>query len=77
MEVFKHDLENLFSQLGLASDKDSIELFLSEHSVPASTSLQDATFWTQSQQQFLREALLQDADWSEQIDLLDSRLRRQ
>ncbi|MFD2179273.1 DUF2789 family protein [Veronia pacifica] len=77
MEVFKHNLENLFSQLGLASDSESIEHFLSEHSLSASTPLQEAAFWSLSQKQFLSEALLQDADWSEQIDLLDARLRQE
>ncbi|PKF51484.1 DUF2789 family protein [Enterovibrio nigricans] len=76
MEVFNHNLESLFQQLGLPSEKASIEAFVIQHSLKEGESLTSATFWTTSQKQFLEEAKLQDADWVEQIDLLDTLLRK-
>ena len=70
-----HNLNNLFAQLGLASDEDAIENFIRTHS-PISTSLAlyEAPFWTLAQAGFLREEILKDADWAEVIDELNARL---
>ncbi|WP_028024356.1 DUF2789 family protein [Enterovibrio calviensis] len=76
MEVFTHDLEHLFQQLGLPSDAADIRSFIEEHSLSDEENLLTATFWTTSQRQFLEEAKSQDADWVEQIDILDTLLRK-
>ena len=47
-----------------------------EHVSPAlDVLLADAPFWTPSQATLLREELLEDADWAEVIDRLNSALR--
>ncbi|WP_325891860.1 DUF2789 domain-containing protein [Grimontia sp. NTOU-MAR1] len=76
MEVFNHNLENLFQQLGLPSDSEAITTFIANHHLEAGESLTSAGFWSASQKQFLEEAKLQDADWVEQIDTLDTLLRK-
>jgi hypothetical protein len=35
-----------------------------------------ASFWTQAQASFLREAIEEDADWAELVDQLDVMLRK-
>jgi hypothetical protein len=37
--------------------------------------LADAFFWTDSQKAFLREEILEDADWAEVVDELNLMLR--
>jgi hypothetical protein len=36
----------------------------------------DAFFWTKSQAEFLRDEILDDADWAEVVDQLDVLLRK-
>ncbi len=76
MDTTDHTLTTLFKQLGLPSDKASIEDFISRHSpLPAETALQDAPFWSESQSNFLEEGLEEDSDWAEIIDELDAQMR--
>ena len=75
MDTVKHNLTNLFLQLGLAAEQHDIESFISSHSVDAGVSLEEAVFWTQGQAQFIKESRANDADWSEVVDELDALLR--
>lgn len=76
MDTSKHTLTTLFEQLGLASEKNSIEEFVARHSpLPREIALQDAPFWSESQSHFLEEGLEEDSDWAELIDELDAMLR--
>ncbi len=75
MDTTEHNLATLFQQLGLASDDASIEKFFAEHSLDSATELAEASFWNESQRQFIRESMYEDADWAELIDMLDARLR--
>lgn len=75
MEKSLHDLQELFAQLGLPNSEMAIRQFCAEHFLRDSERLADAKFWTQAQAQFLREGLLEDADWAELIDRLDANLR--
>lgn len=71
-----HSFSELFAQLGLDTDADAIEKFISEHSpLNENTELADAPFWSSSQAQFLREALSADSDWAETVDALNLALR--
>ena len=75
MESSIHQLGDLFRQLGLPDDPASIEAFIAAHRpLPAGVALADASFWTPSQAQFLREELSEDADWAEVVDSLGSLL---
>ncbi len=75
MEAPMHSMSNLFAQLGLPADADSIEHFIAAHS-PLATgiTLADASFWTPAQASFLNEKILEDADWAEVIDELNAEL---
>lgn len=76
MESPVHDLPALFKQLGLASDTASIERFIRNHSPLApACKLADAPFWSPAQAAFLREEILEDADWAEVVDQLNVQLR--
>jgi uncharacterized protein involved in type VI secretion and phage assembly len=76
MESQRHNLANLFAQLGLPSDQAAIDAFIAAHRpLPPQVRLADAPFWTPAQSAFLAEELQEDADWAEVIDGLDVALR--
>lgn len=76
MERPVHSMCNLFAQLGEASDETAINRFIEAHRPLADTvRLHQASFWSPSQACFLRESIVQDADWAELVDTLDARLR--
>jgi hypothetical protein len=77
METTNHSLTDLFRQLGLPSEAAEIEQFIATHRpLPDGVRLADATFWTPSQAQFLREEIGEDADWAEVVDQLNLSLSR-
>ncbi|QKZ07444.1 DUF2789 domain-containing protein [Pseudomonas eucalypticola] len=77
MESPNHSLPALFEQLGLASDPVEIEKFVTSHSpLKPGLKLHEAFFWTPSQAAFLREEILEDADWAEVIDQLNELLHK-
>jgi hypothetical protein len=76
MEAFFHRFSELFSHLGLRSDNVGIQQFIEDHSpLDPSIRLEDAPFWTPAQATFLKEELLEDADWAEVVDQLNNALR--
>jgi hypothetical protein len=77
MENPTHNLPSLFKQLGLPDDAESIDKFIATHS-PLKPELQlaDAFFWSKCQADFLRDEILEDADWAEVVDQLDVMLRK-
>jgi len=74
MELPNHTLSNLFEQLGLDADEQSIEAFIAKHSLPDDVKLIDAEFWTPQQAGFLKEELHEDAEWAPVVDELNVRL---
>lgn len=76
MERPVHNMSNLFAQLGQANDEAAIARFIETHS-PLADNLQlhEAHFWNVSQAGFLRQALVDDADWAEITDQLNAELR--
>jgi len=76
MQEPHHHFSELFAQLGLPNDKQSIAQFLNEHSpLAGDIRLPDAPFWTPAQATFLEEALILDSDWAELADQLSEALR--
>lgn len=72
-----HRFTELFAQLGLPSDEQGIRGFIATHTpLAADLALPEAPFWTVAQAAFLREELLEDADWAEVVDQLNLALRR-
>jgi len=77
MQAPTHSLPSLFKQLGLPSGPTDIEKFVTSHSpLKADVKLADAYFWTPSQAEFLRNEILEDADWAEIVDQLNLMLRK-
>lgn len=77
MEYVFHDFTNLFAQLGLPNDPESIQQFLRTHSpIPAGTRIEDASFWTPAQAAWLKEDIAQDGDWAIVADRLSAVMRR-
>lgn len=67
---------DLFKQLGLANDPDSIAHFIAQHRpVADSVEIYDAHFWTKQQGQLLKEKLKCDDDWAIVVDQLNAALR--
>ena len=76
MDTQPHELCDLFSQLGLASDSDSIEKFIKTHRrLPEEVPISEAPFWSKSQRELLKQAYIQDAEWVPLVDQLNVRLR--
>lgn len=77
MENPTHSLPSLFKQLGLDNDPTGIEQFIATHSpLKPDLHLADAFFWSKSQADFLRDEILDDADWAEVVDQLNVLLRK-
>ena len=75
MERHLHTIGNLFAQLGLPSEAAAIAQFLDTYRPLASdVQLHEAVFWSSSQSNFLREALLDDADWVDVVEELNAEL---
>ena len=78
MEGPTHDLNALCQQLGLPSETEALQAFISQHSPLAEAiELADAPFWTPSQAAFLKADISEDSDWSAVVDGLDVLLRRE
>lgn len=76
MESPMHSMPKLFAQLGLADDEAAIARFIDSHRpLPGNIALHQASFWNASQASFLREAIVDDADWAEVVDTLSAELR--
>lgn len=68
-------LTHLFAQLGLPADGAAIQHYIDLHGpLPADMPLAEAPFWNRAQAAFLREEILEDADWAEVVDELNRRL---
>jgi len=76
MDTAPQDISHLFEQLGLDNSQEAIDTFISSHVIDSHVLLSEASFWNISQQSFLKEALEEDAQWSQVIDQLDTLLRR-
>lgn len=70
-----HTLHQLFAQLGLPSEPPAIDAFVSAHRPLANdVALYRAPFWTPAQRSFLKEEIIEDADWAAAIEELNARL---
>ncbi|AQZ95967.1 DUF2789 domain-containing protein [Halopseudomonas phragmitis] len=74
MDMPNKTLAELFAQLGLDSDPSSIDTFFATHSLDHDAKLSEAPFWNASQAAFLREEILEDAEWAPVVDELNARL---
>ena len=76
MEKYHTTMSDLFDQLGLASEENEIEQFIQEHKgLRQGLHIEDADLWSRQQADFIKTALLEDAEWAELIDQLNTRLR--
>lgn len=76
MDTSHHDLTALFAQLGLDSQPAAIRAFIASHPLPPDTDIAHAPFWNAAQATFLHQALIEDADWAEQVDQLAGLLQQ-
>jgi hypothetical protein len=74
MDTSMHTLENLFLQLGLDNSEQAIAEFVNNHKLDKETTLDQASFWSTSQAQFIKECLDFDSDWAEVVDQLNVQL---
>jgi len=75
MNTQMHTMSNLFAQLGLPADETGIEDFIARHRpLDNDIALYRAPFWSASQRAFLKEEIIEDADWAGVIDELNGRL---
>lgn len=75
METHLHTLSNLFAQLGLPSEPAAMDQFIAAHRpLEQGMALYRAPFWSASQRAFLKEEIIEDADWAGVIDELNARL---
>lgn len=75
MDANQHTLSNLFAQLGLPEEPAAIDAFIAAHRpLGNGVALYRAPFWTATQRAFLKEEIIEDADWAGVIDELNVRL---
>lgn len=75
MENQRHTMSNLFAQLGLPSEAAAVDQFIAAHRpLEQGIALYRAPFWSASQRAFLKEEIIEDADWAGVIDELNARL---
>lgn len=75
MENNLHTMTHLFAQLGLPAEPAAIDHFIAAHRPLArGTELPCASFWSSAQRDFLKEEIVEDADWAGVIDELNVRL---
>ncbi len=71
-------MTDLFDQLGLPSSPAAIHAFIAAHRpLDAGVPLHEAPFWTPAQAEFLRDEIIEDADWAVVIERLNADLRAQ
>lgn len=76
MDTSVHNLHALLTQLGLPSDEQGMARFLAEHApLSPQVVLAEAPFWKPAQADFLREKLLEDANWAQAVEQLNVLLR--
>ena len=75
MDTSEHNLCLLFKQLGLPSSKTDVYAFIEKNQLDQITHLPEANCWSETQSQFLTEAIAMDSDWSGVVDLLDTLMR--
>ncbi len=76
MESYHTKMQDLFAQLGLPNGQKSIEDFIQKHKgLAPCTHIEDAVFWSAQQAGFIKSALIEDAEWTELIDQLNTLLR--
>jgi Protein of unknown function (DUF2789) len=72
-----YTLSDLFKQLGLPADPKAIADFIERHQGACGRcTLAQSPIWTESQKNFLQEAIAQDADWAQPAETLTSLLSR-
>ena len=69
-------LELLFQQLGLDSDDAAIETFIAQHQLSKNTPLHEASFWSESQKNFLISHWKKDDEWALMVDELNGLLHQ-
>ncbi len=75
MDVSRHTINDLFAQLGLPADPAAIDDFVAAHRpLESNVALYRAPFWTPAQRSFLKQEIIDDADWAGVIDELNARL---
>jgi hypothetical protein len=76
MEAPIHSMVSLFNQLGLESTEEGINRFIvTNRQLAGGVELHEAHFWSASQASFLKEVVLDDADWVAIVNQLDASLR--
>lgn len=75
MDANLHSMGNLFAQLGLPAEPAAIDDFIATHRpLGQGVALYRAPFWSSAQRDFLKEEIIEDADWAGVIDELNVRL---
>ncbi|UTO04954.1 DUF2789 domain-containing protein [Moraxella sp. FZLJ2107] len=70
----EYTMNDLFVQLGLDNSDAAIEQFIATHQLDEETQLDNAPFWNDAQQGFIREEWRKDAVWSLILDELNAQL---
>ncbi len=77
MHTPAYSLNTLFAQMGLANSDEAIDAFISSHSpIPGDIQLPDAACWNASQAALLKQAVVDDSDWTEVVEQLDALMHK-
>ena len=75
MHNTQYTLSHLFAQLGLPAEAQQIEdVITARRPLANGVALYRAPFWSPAQRAFLKEEIIEDADWALVIEELNARL---
>ncbi len=75
MQNSQYTLSHLFAQLGLPAEAQQIEDFIAARRPLANgVALYRAPFWSPAHRAFLKDEIIEDAEWALVIDELNARL---
>ena len=67
-------MTHLFEQLGLDASEEAIANFIASHQLDANILIDQASYWSDAQRQFLQEKMQSDGSWALVVDQLNESL---
>nr|WP_174506770.1 DUF2789 family protein [Acinetobacter sp. Marseille-Q1620] len=74
MSSVRPRMTHLFEQLGLDASESAIAEFIESHQLDRDTFINEASYWTEAQRQFIEEKMKSDGEWAIVVDQLNESL---
>ncbi|SPL71341.1 DUF2789 family protein [Acinetobacter stercoris] len=74
MSSVRPRMTHLFEQLGLDASESAIAEFIESHQLDRDAFINEASYWTEAQRQFIEEKMKSDGEWAIVVDQLNESL---